>query len=123
MEIKTLVIDRARWGMGALLTEDGEAMCCLGFLAMACGATEAAIKGEGDPEGTPDIDWPSAFIRLARDEDDDPHAYPRNSTVTNDAIEINDSTKLPWEEKESRLIELFFRAGIQLSFVGERQAA
>lgn len=43
MEIKKLVIDRALWGKGALLQEDGK-MCCLGHLGRACGVDKNYLR-------------------------------------------------------------------------------
>lgn len=51
-----LIIDRAKWLRGTaavrgsylLRKEDGK-MCCLGFLALACGYTKEEIRGKSSP--------------------------------------------------------------------------
>ena len=56
-EKRKLVIDRSRWARGGingdprLLNKDG-CMCCLGFLALACGIPEDDIRDKGEPSET-----------------------------------------------------------------------
>ena len=112
MEIKKLVIDRETWGTECLLTPDRQ-KCCLGFLALACGACPDEIDEEGQPKDVPNVDWPSAFIRRTRS------GQIGDSKIAEKAMKINDHVSLTWTEKEKKLIQLFKRAGIQLSFVGK----
>lgn len=99
--ITELVIDRAKWGKGALLTNEGK-MCCLGFLSVACGY-ELPLDTSYPFNYWTDIDvkWRRPFGTLAL----------RAST-------INDSDH-SWVDKETMLIKLFAEDNIKLSFIGE----
>jgi hypothetical protein len=52
--MKTLVIDRDKWGRGQgfieseLLNARTGKMCCIGFLALSCGYTQREITGVGE---------------------------------------------------------------------------
>lgn len=114
MEITKLVIDRQRWGSGALLIDNSRYMCCLGFLAIACGATEDQIIGKFDPVTAPNVNWPAQFLAIK--DADTGNIY--NSTTATKAISINDGPRENSTSKETRLITLFGSVGIELSFVG-----
>jgi hypothetical protein len=111
--ITELVIDRQKWGTGALKNEDGT-MCCLGFLSEACGYGDQLrhidVKGiDHGSVGLPNplwIDVPPVFR--------DGHI----SEIATKAARINDSDRLQ-DEKEEALFTLFKNNGIKLSFVGE----
>jgi hypothetical protein len=111
--ITELVIDRARWGQGALKRIDSGKMCCLGFLAVACGVPEDELFFTG-------ISGNSA-MGMPRPEWAEKYGMPAGVTYTLGwqtlAAEINDSA-IPMEDKEVKLIALFDDHGITLSFVG-----
>ncbi len=115
MKIENLTINRNKWGMHSLLNYSGK-MCCLGFLALACGAIPEEIEGELRPARAPNIDWPKEFmfIKLKSNELVD-------SSLAAKAMNINDDEKLTWDEKEERLKVVFRRAGIKLRFIGRRK--
>ncbi len=115
MKITKLVIDRATWGQDCLLNIDGT-MCCLGFLALKCGAAPDQIERCTDPESAPNIDWPAAFISI--DTDDNEENILTNSNLAIKAMDINDSPKYSMSSREKKLIKLFKRANIALSFKG-----
>ena len=106
MSIKEFTVDRARWGQGALLN-NGK-MCCLGFLSEACGIalSRFGMRGYPDPEWT---EVPEVF------------RHPRGrwrDAPGRTAANINDGQDED-SEKESKLIALFAKHGIKLSFTGE----
>lgn len=135
--ISKLVIDRAKWGKGLLLTDDGK-MCCLGFLCKAAGLEDDDIIGRGYPKdagkglngGLKEKDIndklakiPDRFLGL--EEYQGGYAYgPSLEDSAGDvgisAAEINDDDDMPWTEKEYRLKILFKAHGIKLSFKGKR---
>lgn len=114
-----LVIDRSKWGCGALLNKDGT-MCCLGFLSKACGYNELRLPAPdwydsptSSALGFPDPDWvnvPAPFIVLEKD--------TTGKAVWRTAAKINDDVKITWASKESLLITLFAKHGVELSFEG-----
>jgi hypothetical protein len=99
-------IDRAWWGTGALLCDDGK-MCCLGHLAVACGYSKASLRKGDLDSGIPLHTWrkvPGPFRSL-------------DSTVAAKVASINDA---PYKShiKEKKLKELFKENGIRLTFRG-----
>lgn len=123
-ELKKLVIDRSKWGVGGLLRGPnlsstpvldplrGEGrMCCLGHVLIACGNTARSISGCGMPQ--PMHLAPSWIY----DRRGDSHRDPGPTADAYMAAEINDHADP--KEKEGKLIALFAKNGCQLSFVGE----
>lgn len=114
--MKKLVIERSRWQRGdkhkaALLTGEGT-MCCLGFLAVDCGATPGDILDETTPEIVPNIAWPEDVI-----EENEAAGRFHDSRWTCKAIDINDSPTLSEEYRERDLAEHFAKIGYELEFV------
>lgn len=108
--ITELVIDRAKWGKGALLTNEGK-MCCLGFLSVACGYELPLDTGYPFNYWTDiDVKWRGALPARC----DAGDFALRAST-------INDSDH-SWADKETMLIKLFAEDNIKLSFVGEHMS-
>lgn len=121
MKITKLVIDRAKWGMGLLLRRNPNRsvdMCCLGFLALACGVNPDEIEFEQGPADVPNVDWPAAFLKRRSSRSDKELI---NSEITNSAINVNDSSEITWKEKELLLVPIFKEAGIKLSFRGKKK--
>ena len=100
-----LVIDRSRWlhGEGAnasyLLRETDGKMCCLGFLALQCGAVEDDIRASREPSEV-SIEWPE---RLSE--------HATCLMIENDNIEDTDN------EREAGLTTIFTKMGIEVEFV------
>jgi hypothetical protein len=116
MAIKELIIDRARWGQSALLNKDGT-MCCLGFLSKACGVHDEVMLDVALPR----FDWIKEYninkefgigTALAID----------RASAAGAAAKINDDNSISKSEKETKLIELFAKNNINLSFIGEHRA-
>lgn len=94
-------------------------MCCLGFLAIKCGACEDEILEEGSPEHVPNLNWPPALLKLkAADCECRDCKSVTDSALTDKIVNINDSETLSWAAKERKLIPLFAEVGIKLSFRG-----
>lgn len=104
--ITELVIDRALWGKGALLNDDGT-MCCLGHLSVACGVPkDLLINTKPGPKlkSLPDDKWINV-----------PMWARFSSAFSCTFSHINDYDSDP----EPKLIKLFAERGIALSFIGE----
>ncbi len=113
-----LVIDRTRWLRGDpnsfLLRSGDNKMCCLGFLAKACGYTEEQITNVGAPNGTvykgyKDL-WPEGITSGHR-------KSTWHSQITEDLMGTNDSSITNDADRESRLIDLFSQIGVEVEFV------
>lgn len=99
-----LVIDRAKWGRGALVRDDGK-MCCLGFLGLACGLTKKEMK----PHAMPFAIDPEPLARVGWDNADD-------CLLLSELAAINDDTTIRRPRKERLLTEKFRTAHVALSF-------
>ena len=116
--IKTLTIDRSKWACktnnearegGSWLCDKDGFKCCLGFLAVGCGASRSDIVDAATPEDSPHaIRWPKEFRT----------SLYANTALAGKAMSINDKEKSN-SRRESRLTKLFAKAGIKLRFKGE----
>lgn len=106
-------VNRPLWmhgeGEGALRCEEGDhKMCCLGFLALACGYDEEditgisylAAKGRGDDERV-ELPFPAPWLG-------------DGSIIAN----VNDNKDMTDSERERQLTEMFAAGGIAVKFVG-----
>ena len=107
--VKSFVIDEGKWSCArdsrsdqTLLSKNGS-KCCLGFLALACGATTKEIADEGD------------LSRLGLSN------FGLNGRVHDRAIAINDDWEMPFETKKEKLTELFKKRGIVVKFVDRKK--
>jgi hypothetical protein len=91
------------WSQSQLLRGDGT-MCCLGFYAKSCGATDDHILGKAAPSMSQGF-WPDWMYR-----------FPARVPVVNEMMAINDGRSLPDEERERQLTELFAAQGITVEF-------
>lgn len=112
--MKTIVIDRRRWGTGKLLRIADHKMCCLGFACRFYGLTEKNILDKGLPAYLLNGDGRSKLPRWMM-----VSSFLINSDV-NLAAQINDSPTLSDEEKEKQLKEIFLKHQIKLIFRGKR---
>lgn len=113
---KEIIIDRSKWRTGAdscnstgtgstLLLNDEGYKCCLGFVTQQ--ATKKAIKNKLSPASC-GYNVPDLTINGA------------NTTLTSEAMRINDSVKTTPEEKEKALKKLFKNnSRYKLKFVGK----
>lgn len=112
-EVTELVIDRARWGVGSeggsLYDSDTRKMCCLGFLARACGSRVSDIDGLGYP---PRETVPDYFASKSDDVNSDPEVGAFQ------AARVNDNETVTSREREKKIKEIFSARGIKVKFVG-----
>lgn len=118
-----LVIDRDTWlrgkGGAVLLDSDG-CMCCLGFLAMALGASEEHILDLAGPSDTPDIKWPPALVplRVPSNPDDYFRVRYRDSDFACELMNLNDSEETSEAKREADVAAMLLQAGIEVEFIG-----
>jgi hypothetical protein len=102
---KELVISRKkhlRGNGGGKLRNHAGAMCCLGFLARACGIPAKDLVGKDLPSDLSDSDlknspvYASLTLRFGDD-----------NSFANEAARINDDEDISRTEREKRLIKLF----------------
>jgi hypothetical protein len=109
--MKTVVIDRQRWGMGALRRVTDQKQCCLGFACEAYGIKVDAMLGIGAPSALPELyqaKLPKWLLALTDDID------------VGRAASINDDPNLSWSKKEELLKPIFKKHRINLVFRGTR---
>jgi hypothetical protein len=125
MKATKFTIDRSKWAcgpngstsvLGNLLRDDDGRMCCLGFYAIACGATEKEILGRGDYEDS--TIGPSTIAKLPTDLVKPlPEDTVVSSTVHDKLIRANDA-KTTRARREARIKKLFKSIGVTLRFAG-----
>jgi len=108
-------VDRQRWLRGDLnsflLRESDKKMCCLGFAALAAGATKDEINGLTSPANIPTI-LPDLVTKDYDDSDYFDNKIADQLMLVNDTESItNDS------EREAKIIELGNEVGIQFEFI------
>lgn len=103
-----VIVDRSRWLRGSensrLLRDDGK-MCCLGFVCLKLGYTEKEIKNKNTP------------YELSFDEmfgDFSTHNAQKNTVY--DLMKVNDSPNIDDKKRESKIITLGQKIGIQFKF-------
>lgn len=112
-----LIIDRSKWACGGrggepeLLNDNGN-MCCLGFLALACGYLPEDIQYKEVPRlvyGTTGK-FPSSVLGAER-------LSNENSPWVNVATQVNDNETLGNFERECILKDHFKLIGVDLTFI------
>lgn len=122
--IKEFTVDRKTWQRGegpnsALLGRDGR-KCCLGFLALACGHTEADIFGVSSPFDLFDKDK-SYMMPPALIDDGDGN---EEGIITCDSfaciklMDTNDDKCITESFREEQLTKGFESLGIKVTFEG-----
>ena len=126
-------VDRSLWARGKKFDQYGDSrllnefgcMCCLGFLAKACGYEDEQLDGTADPEELfkqehEDL-WPDGLLRESSDDDlEFRSGYDRwNTDACHDIINTNDDETIGDELREEMLTILFARLGIKIVFVNE----
>lgn len=132
--MKTLVIDRTEWargeenGLGNRLLGLNQKKCCLGFMCLADGIPTDKIYNVGYPEKVansyPEYMVSNSFMEQLVNEItvSAKSYYPTNSLYENsdfasEAASINDNPFKTEQERESQLIDLFLKNGIELTFI------
>ena len=124
---KTITIDRSKWCRGnrfaggefdgagvddtALLT-NAKTMCCLGFFCHQSGVPNKDLMLNGTPEAIP-AKYHKMVTALV-----DTDGSPSDSSFSNAAMEINDSTRIDEKTREMRLKKLFAEYNYRIVFVG-----
>lgn len=118
--MRKLEIDRRRWLQGRLAWPHGingsllyrntdKRMCCLGFMARACGAKVSQIRGRGSPENVPSIDWPDGMIGDGR----------TNIEAVREVMKLNDDPSITSKQRETRVKRALKAFGFNVVFTGE----
>jgi hypothetical protein len=109
-EVKSFVIDRAKWGVGknggSLLNPDTGLMCCLGHYMRALGATKRSMRWVGLPGRTLLGGLPEWLTDIGV------------NTSVDRLVKSNDSCDISQKEREKRVKEGFAAQGIKVSFKG-----
>lgn len=119
--MKEFTVKRSKWarkddeiesmGNSALLNYEGN-MCCLGFACKEMGVQENILNGAACPDEVGEL-LPKGnplTIELGG-------GVCNPSSLSSNAISINDNPGLPSPEKEKQLTKLFKREGIKINFV------
>lgn len=121
--MKTLVINRKRWGFGAnggkLLREQSQKMCCLGFACRQAGFSAKDIVGQNMPADLKQIGVrPNLLTRLSDFISSRNGAC--NTKVATRLAEVNDSNSPRFKDqkvREKRIKELFKTINTRVQFV------
>lgn len=118
---QTFIIDRSKWKNKKTFTDSGNLtylyrkdekgrvqMCCLGFVCNQLGIPKRSLNEKEVPDELAKI-WDIPY--LVKDS--------LNTTLTREAIRINDSPLISLSDKEVKLKELFNRYNLDLEFVGK----
>lgn len=114
-----LIIDRSRWLRGnaensSLLDPSSGHMCCLGFLAKACGASDEVIEEAPGPAEVPtDVKWPVGLVYQNPAVDE---KLWWNTEVGKKLMNVNDDEGLNEMIREEKITNLFFSIGIEVEF-------
>ena len=114
-----LSITRSNWLRGEgpissfLLREEDSKMCCLGFLAKACGAQDGDIVNSKIPSYAKKVSWPKGIVTVT----DSELGYSTDLTI--ELMEVNDlhNKNLSDSIRETKLKEMFASIGIEVEFV------
>lgn len=127
-QVKVLTIDRKLWANATvhkrfvsvgrvdeaaslLLGKDGR-MCCLGFYALACGASEDEILNVANPVGL-DRQVRRKLKGMTKSK------LPENTLLAAQLIQANDARCYSTlDEREKKIRELFKTIGVKVRFVG-----
>lgn len=109
--IKEFKVIRAKWLRGSdseLLDENGK-MCCLGFVCSQLGISKELLQ---------DKDNPYEIKLLLPYLTDYYHSMIVDSSLSKEAIQINDDVNISDSIRESKLIKLFKQYGLSIKFEG-----
>lgn len=106
MTTAKFTVERSKWlrGIGSILS-DGELMCCLGFVCLQLGASEADILGIGMPSQITHVAMVTPLLVKTVE------GIAKASSLALEAVEINDSPYISDDERERQLVMLFAEHG------------
>lgn len=118
----SVTIDRSHWCRGDMngvsrMLNGLDCMCCLGFLARACGYRDLDIAGLPDPRAVVRATTLNLFPVGMVLVDPDPDVIPVNSGAVGLMIEDNDSVTLSEDEREIRIRQRMAAFGVAVTFV------
>lgn len=99
--------------MPSKLRDKKQNMCCLGFLALDCGAKPRDIISKAGPCRAPKVPWPEkvvygpGFTRLE----------VKDTPWTEKAMVLNDEINITMKKRKSALVRHFRKINYQLKFV------
>lgn len=103
-------------GLTELLNSQGY-MCCLGQVCHQAGVPKAKLLHAAYPTSVKLNEYNELISFLRAPWVDT--GYYKNSELGQDAVDINDSTRLTLEEKEVELTKVFAEHGHEIVFTGE----
>lgn len=115
-------VNRSRWlrgesGGSFLLRKADGKMCCLGFLALACGATESDILGSRAPSNRGSmINWPKEILYSIQGRGAIINESCYDSPECVRLMNTNDSNGTDDATKEASLTKIFQDIGIEVTF-------
>lgn len=95
----------------ALLKNENEKLCCLGFGLRACGVPDGVLMNCSLPHDVGirlQVDIPPFTVDVTQD-----------SEFAKKAAKLNDNVHITQEQREAELTKLFKAAGIELKFTGK----
>lgn len=109
-------VKRSEWGRGCeydsfLLNGENNKKCCLGFLAMASGATEEEICFRGKPMPNDGVKWPAALFSNSNP------GSEKQSDICFSLMKCNDMAGFSETEREKILTKIFASINIEVEFV------
>lgn len=120
--ITELTIDRKQWmrgrGAGKLLNALDEKMCCLGFFAIACGASKDDIRDVRTPRSL--MSYKSIFLdQLVAKLDAQGRILSMNNETADALMNTNDSRDLTEEDREKEIAELMLQLNppVKVTFI------
>lgn len=124
-DVKKLTITRKQWlrgtGQGVLLHTLSGKMCCLGFCALQIfDSTQEQIRGLALPYEFGEWSfgnsiWEEVFSSAGplAELDKNPKAFD----YIDEIAQVNDSTELSGDERETELTKLFLDIGVEVEFI------
>ena len=113
-DLKELVIDRSKWGVGDaggyLYDPDTKLQCCLGFACRALGFPVRVIRMKGLPRNV-QLAYANTLPAWMRDRAQNKNAFS--------VAVINDDPGIMQTVREERVAVFFAQHGIKVKFIGE----
>lgn len=124
--MEKLIIDRSKWNTGYrlenesfLLSSNGN-MCCLGFLARQCGASDSQMRLEAYPNHVRLFNWPENVNALFENSNyrltvkDSYYSWQEVFTILNDIKNIKHEVRESWIKTGFKIL-----FGYDVEFIGD----
>lgn len=126
-ELKKFTVRRSKWLTpdkakdleipSQLFHRDSGLMCCLGFALDACGIDPVKMAYVAWPGDLRYLDVMQTDLIRENNNSSDGMYAECNSELSDEASEINDDDEISNADREQKLIGLFSKKGIELTFV------